>query len=207
VIEISRAEFITSVFSLNQLPPVKYSEIVFLGRSNVGKSSLINRLAKRKNLAKSSSTPGKTRLINFFEIVFKVEKNLFPLFFVDLPGFGYAKVPKKMLLQWQEKLSKFLKSRDSIKIFVLLIDARHYNLETDINALMFLEKIKNKNQKIFKVFTKIDKISQKQLFYLKKECADCFFVSSLKQTGIEYLRENILRSIFDRKLDNTKTDT
>ena len=129
------ASFLTSAKSIKDSPSPDKAEVAFLGRSNVGKSSLLNSLTKRKSLAKSSSTPGKTQLINYFDIVFKdysenpVDNNYAR--FIDLPGFGYAKVSKSLKKDWHKNLTDFLEQRSSLQIFVHLIDARHPTLEID----------------------------------------------------------------------------
>jgi len=107
------------------------SEVVFLGRSNVGKSSTINGLTNRKNLAKSSATPGKTQLINFFDIRYKYDDRDWNIRFVDLPGFGYAKVSKDLKSVWQKNLVEFIKHRVSIRVFIHLRDSRHPNAQID----------------------------------------------------------------------------
>ena len=130
--KIVESSFLTSSVGIKDAPSQDYAEVVFMGRSNVGKSSLLNSLCKRKNLAKSSSTPGKTKLLNFFDIRFKDEKNDdFFARFVDLPGFGYAKVSKDMKQDWSTNLTNFLEQRLSIRIFVHLVDSRHPSLEID----------------------------------------------------------------------------
>ena len=133
MIKICGAEFLISASEISQINDFAKSEIAFLGRSNVGKSSFINAIVNQKNLAKSSAIPGKTQLINFFEVNFKDEilsengensAQNFSLIFVDLPGFGYAKVSKKMHFIWQKNLDEFIKNRTGIKLFVHLIDSR-----------------------------------------------------------------------------------
>ena len=131
---IKAATFLTSAPSIKQTPPPTVTEVVFVGRSNVGKSSLLNTLTERKSLAKSSSTPGKTRLINFFDLKVGMNDSDYSLRFVDLPGFGYAKVSKTMKEEWEETLTEFLLNRDSIRLFIRLIDARHEDLANDVDV-------------------------------------------------------------------------
>ena len=202
MIKAVKADFITSAPTIKEAPPESLSEVAFLGRSNVGKSSLLNSLADRKNLAKSSSTPGKTRLINFFEIEYKVDDERFPLRFVDLPGFGYAKASKSLKNEWQKSLTNFIKKRDSIRVFILLRDARHPNLKIDEDAYEFINSIKRPDQIIFEVFTKIDKLKQKEFSKLKKEHPNAFFVSNLKKRGIEELKKAILERVFGKKIED-----
>ena len=115
--KILSAEFVTSAVKPDQYPPVKYPEMAFAGRSNVGKSSLINTLVNRKRLVKTSSTPGRTQLINFFDI-----NNHFT--FVDLPGYGYAKVPTAVRKKWGPMIETYLSGRDSLKGVVVILDIR-----------------------------------------------------------------------------------
>lgn len=191
------AKFIKSAQSLSDSLAPDVSEIVFIGRSNVGKSSLLNSLTNRKKLAKSSQTPGKTKLINFFEITYRENEQDFKVRFVDLPGFGYAKVSKKEKEQWQRNLTTFLESRFSIRLFIQLIDSRHQNLEIDKLTDDFLNSIKRADQKIIKVFTKIDKLKQRELSQLKQESEDSsIFISNLKRRGIDELNQEIFNYIF-----------
>ena len=132
---IVEAKFMESAQSIVDSPSPDLAEIAFLGRSNVGKSSLLNTLTNHKGLAKSSSTPGKTKLINFFDVTYQTEeKDKFKCRFVDLPGFGYAKVSKSLKKDWDIKLTNFLEKRASLRIFIHLIDARHINLDIDNSA-------------------------------------------------------------------------
>ena len=114
---IKSAEFVTSATKPDQYPPVNYPEMAFAGRSNVGKSSLINTLVNRKRLVKTSSTPGRTQLINFFDI-----NNL--ITFVDLPGYGYAKVPTAVRKKWGPMIETYLSSRRTLKGVVVIMDIR-----------------------------------------------------------------------------------
>ncbi|MGP1561962.1 MAG: ribosome biogenesis GTP-binding protein YihA/YsxC [Helicobacteraceae bacterium] len=188
-----QGRFITSAVSLKDAPPQDLAEVAFLGRSNVGKSSLINALLEQKNLAKSSSTPGKTRLINFFGVVCAGEmpKNFR---FVDLPGFGYAKVSKAQKELWEKNLTAFLLKRTAIKIFLHLIDARHPGLETDQNVREFLQSICRLDQVIATIYTKTDKLTKVQAGQLLG--AGAMKISSTSKTGINELRQYILDRLF-----------
>lgn len=283
---ITSAKFIISATNFSQSPHFALSEVAFLGRSNVGKSSLINALTRQKNLAKSSATPGKTRLINFFEVSFKLnlkEQNLsilanknasqnlrensgvnlnsnenacknlnsqndenqnlnakqnakfqaqnsnanlnshensstnlnacensnakacknlnsstnssqsdkFTLIFVDLPGFGYAKVSHAQRAEWDKNLDEFLKKRQAIRLFVHLRDARHENLALDESINEYLQSLKSPSQSILQVFTKADKLNQSQKARLNKTYPNALLVSSAKNTGLAQL-ENAL---------------
>lgn len=120
----NQARYLTSAFELSQLVEDEGSEIAFAGRSNAGKSTAINRLTHQKNLCKTSKTPGRTQLINFFEL--DEQHRL-----VDLPGYGYAKVPAKMRLHWNQVLANFLTQRKSLKGLVILVDIRRGLSELD----------------------------------------------------------------------------
>ena len=293
----SSAQFITSAANIAGAPEFAMSEVAFLGRSNVGKSSLINALVGRKNLAKSSSTPGKTQLINFFEVKFKQklaadsdgsqnetpldlaskealssaancaqeraeaaasERNLkqdfllnlksasadfrsdretdlatgfapnsaqsselnftgrsalsladnpafsdltslgenISLIFVDLPGFGYAKVSKKLHYIWQKNLDEFIKERLNIKLFVHLIDARQFDLTIDKNLQNYLASFLRGDQKVVRLYTKADKLNQSERAKLLRHDPQAVLVSTLKGSGLAKAREIIVRRAF-----------
>ena len=293
----SSAQFITSAANIAGAPEFAMSEVAFLGRSNVGKSSLINALVGRKNLAKSSSTTGKTQLINFFEVKFKQklaadsdgsqnetspdlaskealssaancaqdhadaaapERNLkqesvlnlksasadfrsdretdpaagfapnsaqsselnftgrsalslagnlafsdlaslgenISLIFVDLPGFGYAKVSKKLHYIWQKNLDEFIKERLNIKLIVHLIDARQFDLEIDKNLQNYLASFLRGDQKVVRLYTKADKLNQSERAKLLKHDPQAVLVSTLKGSGLQKAREIIVRGAF-----------
>ncbi len=194
MIDIVNAKFLTSAPTIKECIPEGVAEVAFLGRSNVGKSSLLNALANHKNLAKKSSTPGKTRLINFFEMTYNTEDKK-RVHFVDLPGFGYAKVSKKEQGLWEKHLTYFLENRLSIRTFLLLVDARHRALEIDKNVEKYLLKTKRGDQEVIKVFTKVDKLNQKELSLLKRENPNALMVSTLKKRGIKELNQKIFTSL------------
>ncbi len=305
---ITSAKFIISATNFSQSPHFALSEVAFLGRSNVGKSSLINALTRQKNLAKSSATPGKTRLINFFEVSFKLnlkEQNLsenalenlganlnlnskqdlnsqgnesknlnlgenlsqnaefqsenskenlnshenlstnlnacensnfiltscknsnanarknlnsstnssqnaefqsensnpsdkFTLIFVDLPGFGYAKVSHAQRAEWDKNLDEFLKKRQAIRLFVHLRDARHENLALDESINEYLQSLKSPSQSILQVFTKADKLNQSQKTRLCKTYPNALLVSSAKNTGLAQLENALIAHTLGR---------
>ncbi len=191
------AKFLESAQSIVDSPSPDLAEIAFLGRSNVGKSSLLNTLTNHKGLAKSSSTPGKTKLINFFDVTYQTEeKDKFKCRFVDLPGFGYAKVSKSLKKDWDIKLTQFIEKRASIRIYIHLIDARHKNLEIDKNVDEFLHTIKKGDQIVVNAFTKIDKLKQNELAKLKRENPNGIFISNLKKRGMHDLERLIANFVF-----------
>jgi len=196
MIIIKEANFVKSAEKMDQVLDEDSSEVAFIGRSNVGKSSIINALTKRKGLAKSSSTPGKTRLINFFDIVFKKDDEDYSARLVDLPGFGYARVSKSMKHEWQKTLTKFIKERESIKLFVHLVDSRHPELEIDKEVSAYLHEICREDQKIVVIFTKADKLKQKDVSALKKIYPNCLTVSSSKGKGIQKATDVIFDALF-----------
>jgi len=141
--------FLTSVFDLKQLPEPEIPEIAFAGRSNVGKSSLLNRLIKRKNLVKISGKPGKTQSLNFF----LVDNSIY---LVDLPGYGYAKVSKKMQAAWQDLITAYLETRENLKCVVVIVDLRH---ELKIGDLQLVDWLRGNGVPFLLVYTKADKLS------------------------------------------------
>ena len=196
---ITEAKFLQSAQGIADSPSPDRAEVAFLGRSNVGKSSLLNTLTNRKGLAKSSSTPGKTQLINYFEINFKTDNEELPYLyarFVDLPGFGYAKVAKSIKSEWNRNLTAYLEQRPNLQIFVHLIDSRHPLLDIDKNVDDFLRSIKRGDQIIIQAFTKIDKLKMNDLAKLKREYPDGIFISNLKKKGMIDLQNKITGYLF-----------
>ena len=190
------AHFMKSAQALGDSVDDTVSEVVFLGRSNVGKSSTINGLTSRKNLAKSSATPGKTQLINFFDIRYIYDEKDWNIRFVDLPGFGYAKVSKDLKGVWQKNLVEFIKHRVSIRIFIHLRDARHPNAEIDSGVDEYVKKFIRGDQLYLNVFTKIDKLNMKEKTALKKKFPGCITISNSKRIGYERIHQKIFEHIF-----------
>ena len=193
---IVEANFIKSAQSIADSLPEDMSEVVFLGRSNVGKSSTLNGLTQRKNLAKSSATPGKTQLINFFETRYLHNEQSYPVRFVDLPGFGYAKVSKSLKEVWQKNLVEFIQYRVSIRLFIHLRDARHPHAKIDDDVEAYISEFIRPDQKYLTVFTKIDKLNQKERNKLKREFPGSITLSNLKKNGHDRVHQNILQTIF-----------
>ena len=197
--KITEANFLQSAQGIDDSPSPDRAEVAFLGRSNVGKSSLLNTLTNIKGLAKSSSTPGKTQLINYFQIKFKTENLEMPYLyarFVDLPGFGYAKVAKSLKAEWNRNLTAYLELRPNLQIFVHLIDSRHPLLEIDKNVDEFLRSIKRGDQIIIQAFTKTDKLKRNDLEKLKREYPEGIFISNLKKKGMIDLQNRITGYLF-----------
>lgn len=187
---IKQSEFIISAVKRDQYPVDNRAEIAFVGRSNVGKSSIINSITNRKKLAKVSSTPGKTRLVNFFLI-----NNDFYL--VDLPGYGYAKVSKAEKDSWGKTIEMYLTEREQLKRIVLLVDSRHKPTGDDI---MMYEWAKHFGYDVVVVATKSDKLKNSEFKKSEKLIKDTlklkeedkfYFFSSLNKRGIEALIDNL----------------
>ena len=158
-IPFESVHFITSALLENEWPHLKtpqgspLPEIAFVGRSNVGKSSLINALFNGKKIAKTSSTPGKTQRINFFLVDEK-------LLLVDLPGYGYAKIEKTAAAHWSEAIDAYFNKREFLKLLILLVDSRRGILEEDTQVIRWAEE---KNLPLLLILTKTDKLSSSEL--------------------------------------------
>ncbi len=190
--EIFSTEFIISNTQVSKCPPPDKPEFAFIGRSNVGKSSLINMLTQRKNLAKTSSTPGKTQTINHFLINKK-------WYLVDLPGYGYASVSKTMKEGWSAMIESYFKKRENVYCTFILIDSRLDPQQKDIDFINWLGGI---GIPIALVLTKVDKIKQSELAKSRKkfenrllndweELPPIFTTSAEKKTGRNHLLEFI----------------
>ena len=160
--KVVSADFVMSAFKPADYPPDTLPEVAFAGKSNVGKSSLMNTLVNRKNLARTSSTPGRTQSLNFFSINQK-------LYFVDFPGYGFAKVPTEIKKKWKPMVETYLKSRKNLKLVVVILDCRREPSQDDGDLVEWLRFYKIS---ALVVLTKVDKISfgqrNKQKLLVKK---------------------------------------
>lgn len=187
---VVEASFVTSAPGLNQCPPPELPEIAIAGRSNVGKSTLINTLCQRRNLAKTSSTPGKTRLINYFHV--RIEPGAIRFHLVDLPGYGYSKVDKSTREQWGKSLAVFLDQR-TLRGILQLVDARHEPTALD---LQMREWITARGLPAITILTKCDKLNQSETSKVRKRVTErfhlredepCLLTSSISRKGMKEL--------------------
>ena len=176
-----RMEFVQSAATLSDLPEANTLELAFVGRSNVGKSSLLNFLAGQRQLARVSSTPGRTQLINYFS----AEKDAFYL--VDLPGYGYALSPREVQIHWEKELARYFKDRPSLIGVLFLVDARREVGEEDRALCDWFQSI---GLKVLAVQTKCDKLNKSQWGARRNEQA----------VALGLARENIISTSSDKKL-------
>lgn len=185
--------FMLSAVSLDTLPPARLPEICFAGRSNVGKSSLVNALTNRKGLARASNTPGRTRELNYFNVDER-------LFVVDLPGYGYAKASKADIARWTKLTRQFLFGRASLRRVFLLIDSRHGIKDSDLELMGMLDETAVTYQLILTKVDKlkkgeVEKVEAKALKAIAKRPAafpELICTSSEKKRGLDELRAEIV---------------
>ena len=193
---IKKADFVKSAVKEADYPEFNGIEFSFIGRSNVGKSSLINSLTGRRSLARTSKTPGRTQLINYFLIDNEI-------YFIDLPGYGFAKVPDAVKKDWGKTIESYLVSNRE-KVVFLLLDLRRVPSNEDMEMLKWLEHFEIE---YYIIFTKADKLSNNEKFKQLKEIRkklvfkneDVFFYSSLKNTGRKELLDFIEERINEKK--------
>lgn len=190
----SECKFLAGAAKIEQIPNLNLSEFAFVGRSNVGKSSLINTLVNRLNLARISQNPGCTKQINFFNI-----GNFFTL--VDLPGYGFARISNDQRKLWNNLILFYLRNRVQLKKVFLLIDSRHEIKEIDLNTMNFLDNFGVSYQVVLTKIDKADMLQQRvdDLNLISKKHGAChpeiIVTSSKNSLGIEKLRESIIKMI------------
>ena len=187
---LRRAQFVISVAQSAQLPPDRGAEVAFAGRSNVGKSSLINALLNRRSLVKTSATPGKTQLINFFLINSK-------FYCVDLPGYGYAKAPRAVVDAWAPMIEGYLKDSPRLRLVVVLLDIRR---TPDARDLRLIEWLRQYGVPALYVLTKSDKMKRQEAVKAQRSITaqlglaqPPLFTSSKDGQGIAELRAAVSR--------------
>ena len=185
-------DFIWGTGDINSLPPQSLPELAFVGRSNVGKSSLINALTGRKTLARVSQTPGRTRELNFFNLGGK-------LMLVDLPGYGYAKASKTLAMDWQQLIFAYLAGRATLRRVVLLLDGRRGVMDTDLAVMELLDKsavsyilvlTKTDEMKLHEIEAMIATVGAEARKHTPA-LAEIFATSSLKAKGLEALKTHL----------------
>ncbi|MBP2633612.1 MAG: engB [Firmicutes bacterium] len=195
---ITQGKYIASAVRVDQYPERDLKEIVFIGRSNVGKSSLINSLTRIGGLARVSGTPGKTQTINFYELSAKMtnEEERRDFYLVDLPGYGYAKTGKENRNRWSKFIDEYLLKSERLQFVCQLIDIRHVPMPSDVDMFKWL--VKN-NLPVLVIATKSDKLSknqvQKNIMLIKKTLGvpelDVLPYSSVKSEGRSFLLDVI----------------
>jgi len=187
-----KAEFVVSSGQPDSFPSGSLPEIAFLGRSNVGKSSLINALTGHKKLAFTSNTPGRTQTINFYRVEEK-------FFLVDLPGYGYARVPKGFTDQWKKLIDSYLSNRESLVLSCLIIDTRRGWMEKDLDLKRWLD---HYCRPYLVVATKTDKLNQAEqergLRAIRKEGVEPLPFSALSGRGVREIWQAIMKTLQPR---------
>ncbi|MGP1584978.1 MAG: ribosome biogenesis GTP-binding protein YihA/YsxC [Schwartzia sp. (in: firmicutes)] len=201
---VTKGMYVASAVRRDQYPAEPKPEIVFIGRSNVGKSSLINSLTRTHNLARVSSQPGKTQTINFYDVGLKIagEEGRRDFYLVDLPGYGYAKIGKSQRAIWKRFIREYLLSSTSIRFVCQLIDARRVPMDSDIDMFRWLVE---HDLPVLVVATKVDKVGKtalgKQLAAMKRTLGvpdlDILPYSSLKNEGRSELLDVIASALVE----------
>ena len=197
--DIIKAEFIKSATAVAQLPEEPLNEFAFIGRSNVGKSSLINSLCRHNGLARVSATPGKTALINYFKVTIKNEAMRDYVYFVDLPGYGYAKTSKSNRETWSEFINSYIGKSAWLKTVFLLVDSRREPQKLDLEACDWLKSV---DREEILVLTKTDKLTKNQLATNVRAIINGFGIDSdhiVKYSTVTKVgRDELIHMIYER---------
>jgi len=190
------SEFVVSANRVSQFPTDGWPEVAFLGRSNVGKSSLINTLTGKKGLAFTSSTPGRTQTINFYRLQNHAASPKGGMYFVDLPGYGYAKVPVEFKREWKLLIDSYLSSRTNLELSVIILDARRGWMDTDLELKAWLE---HQGRRFQVVATKMDKLKQSEvergLKAIRKEGMEPLPFSAVTGRGVREIWQAITKTL------------
>lgn len=202
---IKTSDFVTSATKRDQYPDNSLNEVAFVGRSNVGKSSLINSITNRKALARVSNTPGRTRLVNFFIINNEISM-------VDLPGYGYAKVSKSQLQDFKKIIEEYLTYRTNLKKIILLVDSRHVPTSDDV---MMYEYIRHYDIPCLVVGTKLDKLKRNEIKKNEKiireklnlrPTDDFIMFSSLSKENKEKLLDKVFSGLIEEENEEERDE-
>lgn len=202
---IRTSDFITSATKKSQYPEPHMPEVAFVGRSNVGKSSLINSITGRRALARVSNTPGRTRLVNFFLINGEIS-------LVDLPGYGYAKVSKSQLSDFQKIIEEYLENRENLEKIILLVDSRHVPTADDV---MMYNYVKHYDIPCVIVGTKLDKLKRNEIKKNEKiireklqirDTDEFVMFSSLSKENKEQLMDKVFKGLIPEEGTEIETD-
>jgi GTP-binding protein len=199
MVKVLAAEFLKTATRRAEWPPDRLPEVAFVGRSNVGKSSMLNALARRAGLARVSRTPGRTQALQFFRLEVQPAPRAapLPLRFCDLPGYGYAKVPKSEQAKWAKMIEEYVGGRDDLRAVVLIVDARHEPPASDREALAFL---RAQGRKVVVAATKMDKLAKSHRFGAARAAEQALGLpargivpfSAVEGTGTDALWETLL---------------
>ncbi len=200
MIKILDARFLTTSVSPENYPDNAIPEIAFVGRSNVGKSSMINALAGRRKLVRASKTPGRTRTINFFEVDLQSDGVTEHVRIIDLPGYGFARVGRAERARWNQMIEKYLERRESLKIIVTIVDAEIGPTPADQQMLDYLSELK---PRVLVVATKIDRLAKNRRKLKLTEIAKTLrltldrvvMFSAVEGTGVEEVWEALLNTL------------
>ncbi len=195
-----KAEFVISSARPDQFPADGLPEIAFLGRSNVGKSTLINTLVGKKGLAFTSSTPGRTQSINFYRIDERLAGHPDSFYFVDLPGYGYARVPQAQTREWKQLIETYLTQRETLKLCLLILDARRGWMPQDLDLKRWLEA---QDRDYLVIVTKTDKLKnqseqQRGLAAVRRGTAEPLLFSAQTGRGVREIWQAITKTLHPR---------
>ena len=194
------ADFIVSAAKPDQFPSDGLAEIAFLGRSNVGKSSLINSLVGSDRLAHTSNIPGRTRTINFYRVNQEDAAGRNACYFVDLPGYGYAKVAREQAQEWKKLIEKYLLNRAALRLSLLILDARRGWMPMDLELKQWLE---THDRRYLVIATKMDKLNQSEqqrtLAAIRKESAEPLVCSATTGRGVREIWQAIAKTTHHRR--------